>query len=174
MKKQSIIILIVVALVALLFSAGPVAGEAVKIEFSGEMCRAGMVDPGKTWTSPGGIKHIRDMQTSWNVFSEALVDGNMRRVMNVNCHVPSRIGPFWGTFSLVLTDYPLSSWEGTYTGYRYEDGLMYSRWVGHGTGDLEGLKIKFYVTKPPGVNPGCPKWIPLTGYILSPHGEFPE
>jgi len=175
MKKQRIFTVIVVSLLALLLSSVPVQAQAVKIEFSGEMCRTQRVDPGKRWTTPGGVAHGRDIETNWAVDSaEDLVAGDMHRFMNANWL--DRVGPFWGTFSLVLTSDPLSSWEGTYTGYRYEDGLMYSRWVGHGRGDIEGLKIKFYVTKPAEVLPDCEEMTPLTltGDILDPHGEFGE
>ena len=75
-------------------------------------------------------------------------------------------GTMHGTFVTVVTgDGYEGTWEGSWSG-KLVNGVSFFTAVGHGTGDLEGLKEKITFT---GTRPGGP--INMEGRILDPHGS---
>lgn len=73
-------------------------------------------------------------------------------------------GTMHGTYLTVVTgDGYEGTWEGTWTA-KLVNGISYFTAVGHGTGDLEGLKAKVTFT---GSESGL---ISMEGRILNPHG----
>ena len=194
MKKQRIFTLIAMGLVALLLTAGLVAAKAVRTEFSGVrylVPDVNPIEPGTQWNSDE-VAHMRDRLTAWRVeTNDPRVFGTKYFVVNFNLQLPEKTGlclakgPMWGTFTLVPDLYCTEwdedicvdwtgAWEGTYTGYWDGEGYAYQNYVGHGTGELEGLQIRAFTEVR---DPDCPPPPPpqktwdFTGHILDPHGE---
>lgn len=193
MKKQRVFTLIVIVLITVLLSAGPVLAQAVKTEFEGTRLNTiGNIDPGTSWDSDG-VGHTRDRLSVWGIdTNDPRVTGQKYFVINYNFQLPEKTGrcvasgPMWGTFTLVpdiyCTDWDsdlcvewTGSWEGTYTGKWDGYGYAYQDYVGHGTGELEGLKIRVFSDV---LDPACPPPPPpfktwsFDGSILNPGGKF--
>jgi hypothetical protein len=193
MKKQRIFTLIIVGMVTLLLTAGPVLAQAVRTKFEGTRIRTiGMIEPGTSWDSDG-VRHMRDRMGVWGIETndDDRVSGQKYFVINFNSQLPDKtgrcfiMGPMWGTFILVPDIYCTGrddkdlciewtgSWEGTYTGNWDGYGYAYQDYVGHGTGELEGLQIRAFTEV---LYPSCETSPPnniwsFEGYILDPHGE---
>jgi hypothetical protein len=133
MKKQSIIILIVVASLALLSSGVPGAAKSKKIKFKVEMCRETPSLFTGDITCPGGTPivnddgiitgceddakyHVRGQQNLWvisegddNSNGDEFVVGQLILDFNGNCDGPPPLGnkhcPSWGTFELIPSAY---------------------------------------------------------------------
>ena len=171
MKKQSIIILTVVALVMLLLSAGPVVAEAVKTEFSGNRDFIRQVDAGFFSVSDDGIIHVRDRVVEFEIVTDdPCVTGTQTLVLHNDLAkpVPGGIpsGTLSGTFSIVLEGEKKPSWEGTFTGYGNADGYWYHIYVGHGKRQFEGLRLyAFSEVKEPGPDPVKRTWS-IEGFII--------
>ena len=129
-----------------------------------------------------GRYHIRGQQALWSVYGgNELLDGDMILVLNANMDGPPKFddntGVAFGSFELIPDGYPDGSWVGTYNShYEYDEyeerSVVESRFVGHGTGELEGLKMKSYdLFIYTGVRCG-PKSRPFTVEIHDPKGEF--
>jgi hypothetical protein len=176
MKKQSTIMLIVVALVALLFSAGPVAAEETKTEFSGLRNFIRIVDAGFSHVSNDGVIHVRDRVVEFEIVTDdPSVTGTQTIIPNSDLGPfdggVARSGPTYGTFSIVLNGEKKPSWEGTFAGYGYTDGYWYHIYVGHGKRQFEGLRFyAFSEVIEPGPNPPSRTWS-VYGYILSPEDD---
>ena len=168
MKKQRLLILVILALIAALaLVTGSVAAKATKTEFTGTTSFGAVIDPG-VWTFPGGNVHVRGLvQTAYLVADDPRVTGTETVVANANWDA-NTAGPVWGT-SHIEVDYGGGGvWEGTFTGEFYPDGSHSVRFVAHGIeGSVEGLKMSgtvVFTADPtaPGIS---------TGIILDPHGD---
>lgn len=71
-------------------------------------------------------------------------------------------GHIWGKFVTEVTAYE-ATWVGSWTG-KIIDGVPIFKAVGHGTGELEGLKVMISFE-------GSPAGIAISGRILEPHGS---
>jgi hypothetical protein len=68
----------------------------------------------------------------------------------------------WGTFILSNAG---GSWEGSWTGYRDENGFSYFHIVGAGTGGYDGLQLRMWGERL-SPDPTVPEV--YSGYILDP------
>ena len=158
MKKQRIFTVTVVALVALLFSAGPVEAKSkIKTKFSG--IRYGPTQlippPGEIWQDPPGVMQF----VRGNLFKAAMelkLDGEVVPVwifytMNANFELPDEAagetankGPMWGTFWFALVDDLTADpiFEGVWTSYGGHYNYRYKSLTGYGMGEYLGLKMK--------------------------------
>ena len=189
MRKQRIFIVIVVALVTLLFSAGPVLAE--KEEFTGFRIRDGAVDPGTKIMAGCNITGS-DQTANWDVFTDnTLVSGDWEnsdtktnvlieqyRVAGVwyDCDptdppdpVPSganiirKAGIVHGPFTLVPDAYEgCGHWEGVWKVWFLPDSDRIISATAQGVGVLEGLKLKVFNKIPAGEDPT------LNGFIVYP------
>ena len=183
MKKQSIIILIVVALVTLLLSAGPVLAKE-KYDFTGTRTRdSGILGDSKVvncwlirseqlayWTvttNPGPVSHLVDGE--WFNYNSKL---NLEVLVCVpeSPPDPSDLGPadtgrgvIYGPFTLSPTGANGGIWEGEWKLLIREDDSVAMTATAEGIGgDLDGLILKVYVEQRGAVD------APFNGYILSP------
>jgi hypothetical protein len=161
MKKERVFAIITVTLAALLLSSVPVLAQAEKSYFTGTWCRI-EVNSG-TGIVPGesGRSIRKDGWARFNVFTDdPRVTGEFYSydvTFNLSAPVPvscpyekdAREGLVHANF--ILTPDPQSGIEGTWEGqwkclYTIEDGCAYTIVTanGHGTGDLDGLKIRIY------------------------------
>lgn len=192
MKKQKILTLIIVGMVTLLISAGPVAADVEDnpqvTTFSGTRCRCGVV-PGTTVTTyPDGRMKIKDQEALWFIdVDNVLVTGNWWNDMMVNFSA-ERDGMLHGKFEIfpdalcdgnIIGEEPcedycdgkyLGYWKGTWLMFRHDEGyVQFLRGQAKGKGELKGLKLMFDIEDPnqgPGIN--CPAGYQIfNGYILT-------
>jgi len=204
MKTRRISKMFIVALVVVFFTGGIVVAKSIKVTLEDEvMCRepalvkAIIACPGGTPIIEDGVitgcldgrYHVRDGQNLWLLSGDNdLLDGSMILHFNVNMDGPpplkDRNGLVFGAFELVpdyyceTGDAPCpeytGSWVGTYNSH-YKDGWVESSFVGHGTGELEGLKMKSYdmfELMPPPSRCKAGGFRPFTVEIHDPKGEF--
>jgi hypothetical protein len=133
MRKQKILRLIILALVALLFCAGPGAAKSKKIKFEVEMCRELTALVAADVSCPGGTPivnedgiitgcendarwHTRGGQNLWTISEgdegsngDEFVVGKAILDLDMNCDGPPPISDkhciSWGTFELIPSAY---------------------------------------------------------------------
>jgi hypothetical protein len=191
MKKERTFTLIVMGLVALFLTAGLVVAKSQNTYFARQLRIWAQRGTDYIQEYPADRYHIRDRHVIVRVFDCTdpddvcdWIEGYMHRSENANLNMPARqggTGVLFGTFELfpneLCTDWEEfgaydvciegnGSWVGTYTRKLTEDAVIFSL-DGHGTGVLEGLRIKrddfMERDNPPA---------PFTGYILDPGGKF--
>ena len=138
---------IIVALFTILFAVGTVfaggnANKAEKRAFNYVSTFLGALDEG-TVTSSGKMVHMRGVINSWNhAGSDERISGPLTNVLNANVDFTGT-GLIWGTWR---SGDAIAGWEGTYTGQMYNYFVGELNWimkfVGHGTGANQGLKIE--------------------------------
>lgn len=132
----------------------------VVTEFAGfiHFCSGG--PPDKFFVTPNGeTVHVRGAsnQNVWET-GNPLIDGAETNQANIN------INPSGGNVQLDVTVYPdgvLGTWEISQTLHPDDTGTLVGKGVGHGTGELHGMTIKFTAGA-----------IVLTG--ANPCGPFPS
>jgi hypothetical protein len=148
--------------------------KATKIPFAGAWTKAEVAPgPERGWWTPGGRYQARgwwlgtELQTG-----DSRVDGEWEFLFDDHFD-ETGTGPWNGTFRGEVDCGGV--WEGTFTGecyggFGFLGGISYNR--GHGSGCVEGMKIRFemenVVTFPGGVRT---EHRTVEGYILDPHGQ---
>ena len=167
MKK---LIAVAFAVVFVLVTAAPAAvTPASHTEFEGFIHFCGGSPPDTVIETPGGkTLHIRGGSNfnEW-VTGNPLIDGPETNSPNVN------FNPTSGAVHLDATIYPdaaVGTWEIAQTLNFRGDGSFSSHGVGHGTGELHGMTIKFTTGDPVVTDNPCSDLpsAPLSGVIVSP------
>ena len=188
MKTKTFFTVGIAIMLACVLSMPAVAGEkaATKTDFTGIWCRD-WVDPGIGEILPSGRSVRKDGSAEFFVVvDDDRVTGlfhSYNVTFNLSAPVPDidgigrRLGLVHADFSL-YPDAQEGTWEGNWKcRYTLEDGIYYVTITaeGHGTGDLEGLKIRVYTKDEFGAGLNCsalgPEGRPFKGYILDPNNE---
>jgi len=179
--KRKIAVLCLAALTTVLLVTGHAWARATKTEFEGEQVSFTPFEPpDKMWftgldnPSPNSkvILHIRGV-VNYNIFQadDPRMDGEAFVTLDINIEVlgfimtPQGPAPIFGdgTFHVTTVFYPWDidgTWECSGAG-TFTDGVGSGRQVGHGTGELEGQVLKWYLIDD----------VESFGWILDPHGE---
>ena len=134
--------LITAGLSVLAFGAVADVTTPTKTAFDGYMHFCSSTAPEKVNPTPGGTLHIRGATNNnlWQT-GNPLIDGEETNKVIVNF---SRVTGMVRVHMTLLPDaYPGSSWEITQTLHFRPDGSVPGKGVGHGTGELRGMTIKF-------------------------------
>jgi hypothetical protein len=154
MKRQTRLILIGLALTAtlLLATGSAAAKKETRRDFTGThyLCTVGVPEPWYT----GPMEHVRGLTwtgraESLGVDGEPLYNADSHGTQNWNLNTKTGSGGVWGTFTKEVDDVD-GTWEGTYAG-KYVDNVSYIHVVGHGTGELAGMK--YFATFDPIIPP---------------------
>ena len=140
----------------------PVANPTTT-EFTGEEIVVELVYPGDLAFTPGGTFRGRDRV--WKMYHDTTdprATGTATVVSNGNFN-PEGEGPCWGTFSVESDEYE-GRWEAVWHSAPSTPEIITA--VGHGTGELEGLKAWWIFEYEEGDPNGH-----ISGRILDPHGE---
>jgi hypothetical protein len=175
MKKQTRLIILVFALIAiLLLATGFASARATRTPFSGTEFFCFASPPERQWyTHDGEVWHVRGQ------ILETLIESDEVRVAGINTvgynfdlNLATGSGRIFGTFN-IQPDAVDGTWEGIHFG-RFSDYVASGFAVGHGTGALAGqlLTVKNQQIDIPD-DPPCAAGGAgsTTGYILNPHGE---
>ena len=173
--KRKIAVLCLAALTTVLLVTGHAWARAAKTEFAGEQVSfEPFQPPTKMWFTGGKnpnsklILHMRGL-VNYNIFEadDPRMDGYAYVTLNMDIEVlgfgPQ--GPIFGdgTFHVTTVFCPWDiegTWECSGAG-TFTDGVGSGRQVGHGTGELEGQVLKWYLIDD----------VESFGWILDPHGE---
>jgi hypothetical protein len=134
--------LITTALSVLAIGATADVATPTKEPFNGYLHFCGSTAPEKVIQTPGGTLHIRGAtnENRWDT-GNPLIDGQETNTVIVNfSHVTGKVR---AQMTLLPDAYPGSSWEITQTLHFRPDGSVPGKGVGHGTGALRGMTIKF-------------------------------
>ena len=182
MKRQLLFALVLIA--ALLLATGSVAAKDTRTPFTGFYygCVEDPPPPADRWTTGNGrVLHVRGEPGFGYARSETdLYNAYTTGPSNYDLNLVNGSGGFQGNF-LKKVDGVDGGWQGTAGGH-FKDGLLYINVVGHGWGELAGMKYfaKFVPAEdPPPLEDGlCPQGVgdvsAVTGVILDPHGVWPE
>jgi hypothetical protein len=139
------------------------AAKATITEFTGTEIVQKLVYPGDLTFTPGGTFRGRDRV--WEMYhhtTDPRVTGTVIVVSNGNFN-PQFRGPCWGTMH-VKPDGLEGAWEAVWHSPPGRPEIITA--VGHGTGELEGLKAWWTFEYDEGDPNGH-----ISGRILDPHGE---
>ena len=157
MKRLPIVILVIFALIAIL-ALGTISASAraTKTDFASQEVLAPIGPPGKSWVSDDGVVHLRDFPVAGDVWGE------------LTGYIYTGDGTGHGAAFLEVEDF--DGMQGTFEGrsqWKYTNGVVSEgQFVGHGTGDFEGMKF-FQTCFGGGGGPeNC------EGFILDPHGAL--
>jgi hypothetical protein len=174
-----------VAMVITSAAAAPAKSTKTPVDVWEVSC---MQDPGIVWISEDGILHIRGQVTMATFYdsSDFAIVGYDTIVSNANLDPVTSTGTLFGTWSAT---YLPASETGTFDGSwnaRLSGGIAaVGKAVGHGTGDLRGVKMKLNLLVDPADPPPAglftsadfPPCDPIfgithdTGFIHNPRGE---
>lgn len=177
--KRKIAVLCLAALTTVLLVTGHASARATKTEFTGEQISfVPFQPPAKMWFTGGNnpnsklIMHIRGV-VNYNIFEadDPRMCGEAYVTLNIDIEVlgfimtPEGPVPVFGdgTFHVTTVFCPWDiegTWECSGAG-TFTDGVGSGRQVGHGTGELEGQVLKWYLIDD----------VESFGRILDPHGE---
>jgi hypothetical protein len=147
-------------MVLLAGSVSRASEEADRIDFESMESLVPLGPPGKVWTTGDGIQHIRDFAVSGPVWGD--LNGTLTVVANINWNLATGDGTAFGTAVLTVEWNGLT---GTFEGrsqWKYEGFLVVAgQFVGHGTGDFEGMQMQANFFNADGGTP-------LIGSILIP------
>jgi hypothetical protein len=136
---------------------------AVKIDFVAEEALAPIGPPGRIWVSDDGVQHIRDLPVAGVVWGD--INGALIIVSNRNLDLATGDGTAYGTAvlevewnGLIGTFEGRSQWK--IEGFR----IVAGQFIGHGTGDFEGMQMQANFFNTDAGNP-------LIGTILIPQGD---
>jgi len=176
-RKRIIALLAIAGLAAFLLVAGHAWARATRTEFTGvQVSYVPTGPPARVWftglfnPSPNSkvTLHIRDM-VNYNIFEadDPRMDGEAYVTLDINAEFLGMgpQGPILGdgTFHVTTVFYPWTidgTWECSGAG-TLTDGVGSGRQVGHGTGELEGQILKWYLIDD----------VESFGSILEPHGD---
>ena len=169
MKK---LIAVASAAVLMLVIAVPVGGSpATRIYFDGLMDSCSGGPPASVKVTPSGTVHIKGLSNinQWAT-GNALIDGIESNVVMTSFNWKTQVIRL--DITLVPDAFPGSTWEIMQAAQFRPDGSLVADGVGHGTGALRGMTIKFTVRPDDpvaGVNLCNPDLnsIPLSGVIIS-------
>lgn len=165
MRRIFALIIAVGLMAALLALPATASAKAEFTEYTGTEYAAGWpID--QVFRQSGPILHYSHVGYYYDDTSDWRTTGDTTVVMNFTGRdfmLPTMNGHIWGTFRTELRDSD-GVWEGTWTG-KMIDGLPFFKAVGHGSGVLDGLKMKAYYH---GTSAGT---IGIEGRILDPHGS---
>jgi len=137
--------LLIATILVLLSLVGTASAAPSITEFTAADSFLGTLNSGIE-TFPGENNyHIRGLvqKFMFTASSDPRVGGENVVTINANFQfMPPPVfvsGPMWGTFRISNNG---GYWEGTWSGYREENGFSYFHLVGHGGGGYEGLEIK--------------------------------
>ena len=154
-----------VGLLMALTSPGTALAKAEFTEFTGTETQIGGGPDfsGVDWSKP--VIHAELESVFDDVTTDPRTTGTTYASGKLTLTDPATFtGTMHGTFVTLVTGNGYEgTWEGTWTG-KLINGISYFTAVGHGTGDLEGLKEKVTFT---GSESGL---ISMEGRILNPHG----
>lgn len=138
-------------------------------EFEGFIHFCGDSPPDQVIVTPGGkTLHIRGgLNINEWMSNNAFIDGPESNIPNVN------FNPKSGAVHLDVTLRPSAvdgTWEISQTLQFHPNGAVSSHGVGHGTGELQSMTIKYTTGDPVVVDNPCSDLpsAPLTGVIISP------
>jgi len=157
------------AVLLLVFAASAVGTPATRTEFVGFIHFCGSGPDELFRVTPGGTVHIRGSNFNQWATTNPLIDGVENNIVLIN------FNPVGGNVHLDVTvepdEYPGSTWEIRQSIHFRPDGSVSSKGVGHGTGALLGMTIKFttgdFVTAGNPCAPSEPSAL-LRGVIISP------
>ncbi len=178
MKKQKRMVWIGLALVVmLLLAAGSASARATRTPIAYTMFSCAVLDPGTEWYSGDEpILHVRG-----RVIEQIIVSDDIRLAGSATVAGGFNINLATGSGNVVHGTWTLQpdavdgTWEGTWSGH-WTAMVLSARIIGHGTGDLAGLKmfgtlqsIEIPVDPPP----PCAAFgaDATSAEILNPHGE---
>lgn len=127
---------------------------APRTEFQGFIC-LGTSAGGKEWINPGGVYHFRNGENvnRW-VTGNPLIDGAENNVADMNLNLKNGTGTIHLDLS-VKPDAVSGTWEIRQTvQFRDFEPISVSG-VGHGTGELQGLTLKFTGEGPAPIPEAC-------------------
>jgi hypothetical protein len=166
--RTAIAAVLVVGLAAFIFPAPVHAGGATQEPISGTISPPTGGSDGDVWTTPGGIQHEQGSTavTEFTGDIEGTVTFFYKRVHLAldGSHLVSK-GPFegevtWDGRTGVMAGMFTTECKAETVPFDFScDGTM----VGHGSGDLDG--VKFHMNWGPGIFP-----FPYEGFALDPHG----
>lgn len=124
-------------------SADIQATFAPRTEFQGFICFGSTVVQGKEWISHGGVYHFRNGENvnRW-VTGNPLIDGVENNVADMNLNLKNGTGTIHLDLS-VRPDAVNGTWEIRQTVQFRDFEPVGTSGVGHGTGELQGLTLKF-------------------------------
>jgi hypothetical protein len=163
MEMKRLTILLFGLTVMLILGTVSASAQATKTDFEAEELLFPIGSPGKIWVSDDGVQHIRDFPVAGPVWGD--IDGQLTVVANINWDLATGDGTAYGT---AVLDVEWNGLTGAFEGrsqWKYAGFLISAgQFVGHGTGDFEGMHMRanFF-------NDG--DRTPLIGTILNPHGE---
>jgi hypothetical protein len=168
MKRLLFLSVLVLALIAMLLVAGPVAAKATRTELTACEYDEGFDPDQDIWTFPGPNMHLRGRIHPFHDYAtDERVTGLVIVVASGNFN-EDFIGTAWGTFTLVPDDpeYDGGYWEGTWVG---PDNQPEIRLVGHGRGNFKGLELRetlvWDAESIANCPPVSPESFPISGYI---------
>ena len=171
--RQVLAVVVLLLIVGLTAAAGPATAKSTKsdVDFWEVSC---MVDPGIEWVEDGVLHGRGRLSTTilyandppqdppvWEVVGSDTVIGN------INLDLATGQGRLFGTWSLIYLPESLSgTFDGTWNGsIQFVPPpvfvIVYGRAVGHGTGELSGMKMKLKLVGDPNADPPPP-------YLLNP------
>lgn len=135
-----------VILTLLLLAGGTASAGAPRTEFTGSQTWVAVLEAGEEYFPDG--KYL--LRGEVDAFAFTASDPRLDQATNtvtINCNftlLPEPVfvsGPMWGTF--VLTNAG-GAWEGSWNGFRDENGFSYFHFVGKGRGGYAGLHLKMW------------------------------
>ena len=167
MRKSPACALVATAVFAAL--APTDAPSATRVEFEGFIHSCGGTDPEVVRLTPGGTLHLRRATNAneWVTNNPALDGPETNEVISLNVNPKGH-----GNVTLHSTLRPLAfngTWDITVKVTITEDGLV-AHGVGHGTGELHGMTVKFTVAPEVVVPNPCSEEgsLPVSGVVISP------
>ena len=164
--KRALVLMIAVGLLAAIAIPGTALAKAEFTEFTGTETQIG---GGPDFTYVDWSKPVLQVPLE-SIFEDVTTDPRTTGTTYVSgkltiTDVATFTGTMHGTYLTMVTgDGYEGTWEGTWTG-KLVNGISYFTAVGHGTGDLEGLKARTTFT---GSESGL---INMEGRILNPPGN---
>jgi hypothetical protein len=165
MKRSAILLVGLIGVLVL--GTVTVSAQATKTEFEAQESLVPTGPPGKVWVSDDGVVHIRDLTVVGPVWGDIV--GQLTVVANINQDTATGDGTAYGTAVLEVESVEWGDLSGTFEGrsqWKLAGGLIVTgQFVGHGTGDFEGMHMQAnFFNAEDGTTP-------LIGTIHNPHGE---
>ena len=181
MKKQVLFVFVLIA--TLLVATGSAAAKATRTEFRGTYYNCGPTGPpAKVWeTGDGRVLHMRGSPgRGYATSTHDYYNATNEDLASYDLNLVTGSGGLHGTFEKTVTTKGINGgWQGTFGGH-FKNGLAYLSIVGHGTGELAGMKYfaKFVpITPLPAVHLCLPGELAglseVTGVILDMRGPKP-